>query len=780
MDELSIKRKARRRRGQTLAEFSLTLPILLLLTFGTIEFGRIFQAWVTIQNAAREATRYVTTGQYNKDKYDVDVIVPCSLDTEPAVRNNYRANAESPVVEVYGGTDPITGEFIQAEEDMYATWYDGEDCDESAESLERRKDILRVASAMDVARIGASGLSLERSYLDGSPQSVTNMLLNQWANPAPRSDQPGYFNVVICSSRGRLNPDPAADTASPEHQTRFVTIYDETDIPSGYNFGFETPYCMRNEIQPASAGALNNPGIPWLDPGGPGDRVSVFVTFNHPLITPLGLAEYVTMNARRSGVNESFRASRALNAVQGAPPGVEGIDTPTPLPPSITPLPTETFTFTPENTDTPTPTPTDPPPPFDCAALNVSNLQIFGQRVFIDIENRNAQTTELERVYLSWYTPPAYPGMYLASESVNTEVFWFGERNVAPFDTAVDLSADETTEFLAANRTIPGNFEVSVWEGLYLGAGLNLVDAGMNQWDWGGSKFYFLNPETGTQCEVELLLPPEPDPEEEEDPLASATPTFTPDCASSTLAVNFIQFDTFGVIELEVVNNRYQPAPMLGFEINWTDPASLSPNQTGVFTLRKISAGGRDADDFGQADSEGVLLWRGRENWGDGGSLGDRAPTTRHTEGVPAEGGYWRDDYVFPPRSRTSLFLDFEGTTAALDLAFGVGPWMLNGTFFDLGCGGSGGSGGSGGGGSDGTIFISEIPEPPPTRTPAPTRTPGPTLTPSPTRPSPTPSKTWTPGPTPTPRPTDTPEPTSPGSRPTRVPTQDGSGGELP
>jgi len=35
---------ARNRRGQTMAEFALTLPILLLLMFGVIEFARIFHA----------------------------------------------------------------------------------------------------------------------------------------------------------------------------------------------------------------------------------------------------------------------------------------------------------------------------------------------------------------------------------------------------------------------------------------------------------------------------------------------------------------------------------------------------------------------------------------------------------------------------------------------------------------------------------------------------------------------------------------------------------------
>ena len=50
-----------------MAEFALTLPILLLLMFGVIEFARIFHAWVTLQNAARAAARYAVTGRWDED-----------------------------------------------------------------------------------------------------------------------------------------------------------------------------------------------------------------------------------------------------------------------------------------------------------------------------------------------------------------------------------------------------------------------------------------------------------------------------------------------------------------------------------------------------------------------------------------------------------------------------------------------------------------------------------------------------------------------------------------
>lgn len=43
--------------GQALVEFALVLPLLLLLVFGIIEFGRIFQASLVVSHAAREGAR---------------------------------------------------------------------------------------------------------------------------------------------------------------------------------------------------------------------------------------------------------------------------------------------------------------------------------------------------------------------------------------------------------------------------------------------------------------------------------------------------------------------------------------------------------------------------------------------------------------------------------------------------------------------------------------------------------------------------------------------------
>jgi len=52
-----------RSRGQTMLEFALVLPILLLLVLGMIEFSWFMNAQLTVANAAREGARAAAVGQ---------------------------------------------------------------------------------------------------------------------------------------------------------------------------------------------------------------------------------------------------------------------------------------------------------------------------------------------------------------------------------------------------------------------------------------------------------------------------------------------------------------------------------------------------------------------------------------------------------------------------------------------------------------------------------------------------------------------------------------------
>ena len=69
-------------RGQTLVEFALLLPALLLLTVVTLDLGRGVYYYSVIYNAAREGARYAIVHQQQYNTIPVDV-----AGIEAAVRN---------------------------------------------------------------------------------------------------------------------------------------------------------------------------------------------------------------------------------------------------------------------------------------------------------------------------------------------------------------------------------------------------------------------------------------------------------------------------------------------------------------------------------------------------------------------------------------------------------------------------------------------------------------------------------------------------------------------
>jgi Flp pilus assembly protein TadG len=52
-----LTRTTRRQRGDALVEFAMLGPILILVVFGILEMGRVLDAWIVVQNAAREGAR---------------------------------------------------------------------------------------------------------------------------------------------------------------------------------------------------------------------------------------------------------------------------------------------------------------------------------------------------------------------------------------------------------------------------------------------------------------------------------------------------------------------------------------------------------------------------------------------------------------------------------------------------------------------------------------------------------------------------------------------------
>src|SRR4026209_236696 len=56
----AVRRRRKRTRGQSLVEFALVAPVLLLLMLVAIDFGRVFLGWVNLQQMTRIAAGYAS------------------------------------------------------------------------------------------------------------------------------------------------------------------------------------------------------------------------------------------------------------------------------------------------------------------------------------------------------------------------------------------------------------------------------------------------------------------------------------------------------------------------------------------------------------------------------------------------------------------------------------------------------------------------------------------------------------------------------------------------
>ena len=51
--------------GQSLAEFALILPVLMIIVLGTVDLGRVFFAYISVTNAARNGAQYAASDSEN-------------------------------------------------------------------------------------------------------------------------------------------------------------------------------------------------------------------------------------------------------------------------------------------------------------------------------------------------------------------------------------------------------------------------------------------------------------------------------------------------------------------------------------------------------------------------------------------------------------------------------------------------------------------------------------------------------------------------------------------
>jgi len=244
----------RTKRGQGLVEFAIALPILLLMLFGIIEFGRLLQAWLTVQNSARFGLRYLVTGEFNSN-YCAQANVALGLVFADVWDGDEANDCEVP--DSYG-SDPADARALT---DNLVDW-------------------ARLPSSYDVARVGATGLAINDAisgdYLSYLTTHPTDPSASVFGSPL----DPRYYHVMICS-------------------------YRDNDLDGSRDF-----YPLENTNPPTCYDSINN--FLMDDAGGPGDRVRIHVTYNHPMILPF-LSNWwpsVPLEAWREGIVERFRTSR--------------------------------------------------------------------------------------------------------------------------------------------------------------------------------------------------------------------------------------------------------------------------------------------------------------------------------------------------------------------------------------------------------------------------------------------------------------------------------------
>ena len=788
----------RARRGQTLVEFALTLPILLMLIWAIIEFGRIFQAWVTIQNAARTAARYAVTGQYNQTWFQ-DMNNPWTPDSAggfqdgqvPTLPVDYVVTypdgqkpgdgvpctiTDSRGAFVYSGTykggdtwrfpGPDGGGGAETDEYYFASHWNGINCEPSLDEHKwLRQDILRLISMTDAARVGAAGLALQ-PWLRIPGTGINTEPYRDATTIRDASLRPGWFHVFVCSSRPSLTDEARIDQKKPRYnylRSHVTTATNKADyemdaegirlctVEEQVPFGGQDMNAVRPYANPA-----DRVGINQYDAGGPGDFVEVVVYFNHPLVTPLGFGRndgtgpYIQLQARRVMINESFRTARVLELPsQGfatyvptvpAPPG--NTNTPTVRPsetpvPSRTPVPTSTATAT----STPVPQCTDPVTGQPLISV-VGGIVLDGQYVKVTFTNANFAPVLIEAVQVNWSVTNPYTSIYPSEMRITTQgtPHWaYDGVSTAPAPNSI--FNDSTVGWINgigpvyANRALAGAQGSPTVNTTWQ---MRMVNGPADlSTHYTPSNFGRINftIDLGAGGTCDIGIGTPPDPPETPTPQVCTDPNL--------YSLSFIAFQTFGVVRFNFRNNDTVPRAITSFNFGWK---SYFPNMT----LARIAAKGSSA-----FSPDTVVLWQA--------SPGDDSPPT----GATRTDADWGSEPVFAPGETGAIWLDFDGTNGNLQAEYPSQAFVsdFNGSYVEL---------------SDsttcrvnlpnaatpvGTATFTLTPSITPSRTPSltpsltPSRTPSITLTPSQTlTPSLTPSRTTTltPSKTITPSPTFT------------------------
>jgi hypothetical protein len=402
---------------------------------------------------------------------------------------------------------------------------------------------------IEMARLLHAWLAVENGARFGIRYAVTGEYDQAFCVDGPDA------GTEACGGADRLSEEDAARLPSIEDATRAgaVAIMRNETVPVASPGYFKITLCSSKRTgagglfryhksntpihQPAWCEQLPSPGISVSDAGGPGDRVSVTVDFEHPLIVPIlsSALQHIHLTSKREGIVEQFRVARVVGL-----PATISVPTFT-----ATTLPTSTSTPTSTQTPTPSTTPCKVPPIVQIIIPtngSTYNVKVPGQAVAYDPDNAD---------------PAACAGVGVDGEGivqVDFAIDFWDASLPTPAWTRV-FSSSETAQ---AYCTFSGNAPCSEhptttaqWPGgILMGSGLHRMQAIATD-DEG---------EVSPVDEVQFLLNVPHTP----------TPTATPTTDCNAISVN--QYYTSGEgLYMLVQNNNPQTINLTNSNTNWNE-----------------------------------------------------------------------------------------------------------------------------------------------------------------------------------------------------------------
>lgn len=365
-------RSSGRSTAQALVEFSLTALLLLMLLMLIIEVARIFQTYVTLQNAARAGARYAITGQWDP------VFSGTTANTDPQSEADWDITNASPnpgpgwtwapgdaipngaklkaIEAMMSGWDPTSPEPLKHIPPCWPRFAPGTETDNNNPVYYSTPDFPYVAygnGASSEPYRSPRTCSIEATVIRsmaGLPLDPINIGSGGLGGPVVK---PPYSYHACCSVDFNTTKDhePYNDpgvTGHPANAPFTYTIYIEgysatAAYPVDGNYGhpdWQNPYTEWDPEIPYDSleGSYNTTGVdtPGVSPGfggDPGQLVRVTIIYRFGLITPIlsRIIPSFTMTGVSTMTNEMW-GSTGVQSKALLPPPVPHFGDPVPTP----------------------------------------------------------------------------------------------------------------------------------------------------------------------------------------------------------------------------------------------------------------------------------------------------------------------------------------------------------------------------------------------------------------------------------------------------------------